>query len=178
MPGAVEVSVALVDLLGAAAFAYIAFRLAGLTKSFEADPRGPAAFTLLALAQVLASVAALGGGRASYTAYVATASFTLAGFLVLLPGSRRQYSAVPFTLLLPLGFDLAAAAAALAASLGFRGPARIMVSLIGASFLVRTMGLTVMPSPLGEMLLIVGEIMRGLVATMLAVLYAALPGGR
>ncbi len=177
MSSTVEIVVSALDLLGAAGFAYIALRLASLTLRIGGEPKASWAFSLLAAAQILASLAAISGGRLSYTAYVATASFSAAGFAMLTACRERQYALIPLALALPLGFDLLAAATAIVASMGFRGPARTLVAGIGVTFLVRTVGLVLLPGPTGEVLLAIGESLRSMGAAMLAVLYAA-PQGR
>lgn len=172
----VEVVVAFADVVGAAAFAYIAYRLASVSGRLGGRLEGPIAFSLLTAAQLFALAAVLAGHRVTYSAYVATASFSAAGFAILALASRgTAWALVPAAV--PVLADLAASACAVWASGRFAGPARLLVAALGFSFVVRAAGLVMLPGPAGVSALALGEVLRSMAAAALAVTYATPPRG-
>ena len=177
MARALEAVVAVVDLIGAAAFAYITLSLARIARSAGGRLEAPLAFSLLVLAQVFAAIAALASARVAYTAYVATASFSAAGFLILVTVRGRLVALVPAAIV-PLATDIVAALSAAWASMSFSGLARLLVAGLGLSFIVRLAGLLLLPSVTGVLVLALGEILRSMGAAVLAVVYAMPAGGK
>ncbi len=160
-------------ILGLAAFTYIAFLLARLARLGATRPEYVAGFLLLAMSHAWTPLMLLGDQRLAYTAYTATASFAAAGFLLLaLPGKRHGLYTVAL-IALPVGFDLAAAAAAAYASKEFQGPARWLVGIIGAAFALRAVGALTTTQPVGATLLVIAELLRAVTASLLAASYAA-----
>ncbi len=177
MATVLEVSVAVVDLVGALAFAYIAFVLARIARSIGGSIDTANGFIVLALAQVSATIAILSSGRIAYTFYVATSIFSAAGFTIIFTSRKKLYT-ITLPALLPILSDAIATVAALIASYRFRGVAKILVASLSIGFILRLASLFLLPSSSGVLLLVLGEYSRSIVATALAVFYALPQGGR
>ncbi|GEM_PF-6313971 len=177
MATVLEASVAVVDVIGAIAFVYIASTLAKIARSVGGSIDTANGFLVLALAQVFATVAILSGGRLAYTSYIATSVFSAAGFTIIFTSRKKLYT-LTLPALLPILSDTVAAATALVASYKFRGVAKILVASLSIGFILRLVSLFLLPASTGILLLVLGEYSRSLAATVLAVYYALPQGGR
>jgi len=178
--GALEAALLAVNLPAAAVLAWIAFRLARVTRMLGL-PLDPAlAFASLSLGHIAAGAAPLAPDREAFTLYVASSALTASGLIILqLPRLRRGgEAATPLTLplaALPAAGDAAATAAGAAGAALFRGPARLAAALYAAGHAARLASILLMPAQQSATLLALGETLRALAAASLAAAYTPKP---
>lgn len=175
---ALQLLLALVDVVGAASFAYIAallYRVARLLGSGGVE--APLGFLLLSASEALGAAAALAGDPViGLTAYTGTASTALAGIMLIASSSPRGRAAALWPLLfaIPASLDAASVAAAAWAAARSRGPARVFLLVLAAGHLLRSLAVAAAAyTAAWRLILASGEALRAASAALLAGYYAA-----
>ncbi len=176
MPDALSYALALVNLAGAAGFAYITYRLYRAASALQGRMDAPLAFAMLLAAQLAGALAHLAPEREAFAAYTATGSLTAAALASLMAAGSRGYPIVALQVppaLLAFATDAMAVLVAAAGVFRFRGEARLLSAILALAFALRALSIPLLPSPPGLWALAIGEALRALAAAALALRYAA-----
>ena len=161
--------------VSSALLAYAGALLLRVERLLRGDSPAPVGLLLLSASEASAALLAVAGGEAAYLLYLfSSASFAL-GVAYLAWSRRPPRNLVAVPLLYAGAGDIVAGVSGIYYGLTARGPARILLTLAGASFLVRLAGLQFLPSIWGSALLAGGEACRAVALAGLALAYR--PGG-
>lgn len=166
-------SIAVIEVVGALAFAYMAVLVARLYSRLKTSELlvFTLSLSLLSVSQVLAAFSVLARDpRIAAVLYTSTSSLASAAFMLMaIKLEGKLYEVAPITILLA---DFAAGTLALLASKRFRGEAKLLTVIIGFSYYGRALSTITPPASVAEIVLLASEFARALAATVLSVYYA------